>query len=99
MSASVRPPALPLAPLQYDPGFQEQYSRALRLFLEQLVNDGFVGANQLLLDAKFATEADYANLLNDQVFVDTQNGNVLRMKSASGDAIWPSPYPLIWLNM
>ena len=99
MSASVRPPALPLAPLQYDPGFQEQYSRALRLFLEQLVSDGFVGANQLLLDPAFPTEADYANVLNDQVFVDTQNGNVLRMKVAGESGVWPSPYPLIWLNM
>jgi hypothetical protein len=99
MSASVRPPALPLAPLQYDPGFQEQYSRALRLFLEQLVSDGFVGANQLLLDPAFPTEANYANILDNQVFVDTQNGDVLRMKSGNGNQVWPSPYPLIWLNM
>jgi len=99
MSASVRPPALPLAPLQYDPGFQEQYSRALRLFLEQLVSDSFVGVNQLLLDPAFPTEADYANILDDQVFVDTQNGDVLRMKSGNGNQVWPSPYPLIWLNM
>ncbi len=74
MSASVRPPALPLAPLQY-------------------------GANQLLLDPAFPTEADYANVLDDQVFVDTQNGNVLRMKVAGEGSVWPSPYPLIWLNM
>jgi len=99
MSSSVRPPALPLAPLQYDPGFQEQYSRALRLFLELLVRDGVVGANQLLLDPTFPTDANYATVLNDQVFVDTQNGNVLRMKSSSGSEVWPSPYPLIWLNM
>ena len=98
MSASVRPPALPFAPLEYDPGFQEQYSRALRLFLEQLVSDGFVGANQLLLDTAFPTQADYANILDNQVFVDTQNGNVLRMKSGGLDGI-SSPYPLIWLNM
>lgn len=99
MSASVRPPALPLAPLQYDAGFQEQYSRALRLFLEQLVSDSFVGANQLLLDPAFPTEANYANILENQVFVDTQNGDVLRMKSGNGNSVWPSPYPLIWLNM
>lgn len=99
MSASVRPPALPISPLDYDPGFQDQFARALRLFLEQLVTDGFVGANQLLLDAKFATDANYATLLDNQVFVDTQNGNVLRMKSGSSSEVWPSPYPLIWLNM
>ena len=99
MSASVRPPALPISPLDYDPGFQDQFARALRLFLEQLVTDGFVGANQLLLDPGFATDANYANILDNQVFVDTQNGDVLRMKSGNGNQVWPSPYPLIWLNM
>jgi len=99
MSASVRPPALPISPSNYDPGFQDQFARALRLFLEQLVTDGFVGANVLLLDKSFATNTSYANLLANQVFVDTNNGNVLRMKSGTGNEIWPSPYPLIWLNM
>ena len=99
MSNSIRPPALPIAPLAYDTGFQEQYSRVLRLFLEQLVADGNLGAVSLALGATFPTDADVADLKEGQVFVDTQNGNVLREKTGTAEDIWPSPYPLIWLNM
>ena len=47
----------------------------------------------------FPTDADLSDLRVGDVYYDTLNYNVMRMKSGSGDDAWPSPYPLIWLNM
>ena len=97
MSNSVQPPALPIAPQQYDSGYQEQFARVLRLFFAQLVADGYLGAVSLTLGSTFPTDADLANLADGQVYIDTANGNVLVVKG--GSTQMHSPYPLIWLDM
>lgn len=72
---NVTPPNLPLAPMDYQSQYQEQFNNILRLFFNQLTNPGPLGGTSLNLDLAFLpTDANFADLRSGDVYYDTSGG-------------------------
>ena len=72
---NVTPPNLPLAPMEYQSQYQEQFNNILRLFFNQLTIPGPIGATALNFDiTRLPTQADLADLRSGDVFYDTSGG-------------------------
>jgi hypothetical protein len=83
------PPNLPLAPNEYDSRYHNQLNNILRLFFNQIVNPGNLGASTLNFNLDtLPTDADLPNLRLGDVYRDTQDGvqatsQMLRIKTST----------------
>jgi hypothetical protein len=78
---NVPPPNLPLAPEEYERGYQDQLNNVLRLYFTLVSapqNFDVLGVNFDV--ARMATQADLATLRSGDVYRDTTAGNVLKVK-------------------
>jgi len=80
-------PNVPVAPMQYEQGFMNQYTNVLRLFFNQINAIQQLNLARLNLDlGTLPTDADYDSLRFGDVYRDTQGGtlqtgsNLLRIK-------------------
>lgn len=75
------PPNLPLAPVEYNREFQDDFARILRLFFVDLTKAGPMSIATLNININtLPTQADLANLRSGDVYRDTGAGNVLKIK-------------------
>lgn len=75
------PPNLPLAPVEYNREFQDDFARILRLFFVDLTKVGPSNIATLNININtLPTQADLANLRSGDVYRDTGAGNVLKIK-------------------
>jgi hypothetical protein len=75
------PPNLPLAPDEYDRGYQDQVNNVLRLYFTALSSpQSFAVLGLNIAVARMPTQADLATLRSGDVYRDTSAGNVLKVK-------------------
>lgn len=84
-------PRLPLAPVEYDQRFMEEFLRILRLYFAQIDNNGPIQGTTLNLSSinqttglpviSIPTQASLATLRTGDVYYDTTAGNVLKIKT------------------
>jgi len=84
-------PRLPVAPIEYDQRFMEEFLRILRLYFAQLDNNGPIQGTTLNLSSinqttnapiiGIPTQASLATLRVGDVYYDTTAGNVLKIKT------------------
>ena len=84
-------PRLPIAPIEYDQRFMEEFLRILRLYFAQLDNNGPIQGTTLNLssinqstgaaDIILPTQASLATLRRGDIYYDTTAGNVLKIKT------------------
>ena len=75
------PPNLPLAPIEYDRGYQDELNKIFRLFFVDLCKIGPSNISRLNIGIDtLPTQADLANLRSGDVYRDTAAGNVLKIK-------------------
>lgn len=84
-------PRLPVAPIEYDQRFMDEFIRILRLYFAQLDNNGPLQGTTLNLssinqstgqaDIILPTQASLANLRRGDIYYDTSAGNVLKIKT------------------
>ena len=84
-------PRLPIAPIEYDQRFMEEFLRILRLYFAQLDNNGPLQGTTLNLSSInqttgianiiLPTQASLATLRKGDVYYDTTAGNVLKIKT------------------
>ena len=78
---NVAPPNLPLAPEEYERGYQDQLNNVLRLYFTLLSSPQNFAVLGLNFDvARMPTEADLATLRSGDVYRDTTADNVLKVK-------------------
>ena len=85
-------PDLPVAPVEYSQQYQDQLNNVLRLYFAQLDNPGpsamstqrnlnFGQSNAMgVTILSLPTQVDLANLRIGDIYVDTGNANVLKVK-------------------
>ena len=84
-------PRLPIAPIEYDQRFMDEFIRILRLYFAQLDNAGPLQGTTLNLSSInqttgqasiiLPTQASLATLRRGDVYYDTTAGNVLKIKT------------------
>jgi hypothetical protein len=84
-------PRLPVAPVEYDVRFMDEFIRILRLYFAQLDNTGPIQGTTLNLSTinqttgatiiSIPTQASLATLRVGDVYYDTTAGNVLKIKT------------------
>jgi len=84
-------PRLPVAPIEYDQRFMDEFIRILRLYFNQLDNSGPLQGTTLNLSTinqttnlpviAIPTQASVATLRTGDVYYDTTAGNVLKIKT------------------
>lgn len=84
-------PRLPIAPIEYDQRFMEEFIRILRLYFAQLDNTGPLQGTTLNLssinqttgaaDIILPTQTSLATLRRGDIYYDTTAGNVLKIKT------------------
>lgn len=84
-------PRLPVAPIEYDQRFMEEFIRILRLYFAQLDNAGPLQGTTLNLSSInqttgvaniiLPTQASLATLRRGDIYYDTTAGNVLKIKT------------------
>lgn len=84
-------PRLPIAPVEYDQRFMDEFIRILRLYFAQLDNAGPLQGTTLNLSSInqttgqasiiLPTQASLATLRRGDVYYDTTAGNVLKIKT------------------
>ena len=84
-------PRLPIAPIEYDQRFMDEFIRILRLYFAQLDNAGPLQGTTLNLssinqstgaaDIILPTQASLSTLRRGDVYYDTTAGNVLKIKT------------------
>lgn len=84
-------PRLPVAPIEYDQRFMDEFIRILRLYFSQLDNNGPLQGTTLNLSSIdqttgianiiLPTQASLATLRKGDVYYDTTAGNVLKIKT------------------
>jgi len=75
------PPNLPLAPPEYDRGYQDQLNNVLRLYFNLLAAPQPFAVLGLNFNVdRMPTEADLATLRSGDVYRDTTADNVLKVK-------------------
>lgn len=78
---NVTPPNLPLAPEEYNRGYQDQLNNVLRLYFSATSDPQNFAVYGLNFDVpRMATQADLATLRSGDVYRDTTAGNVLKVK-------------------
>ena len=87
---NVTPPRLPQAPVEYNQIFMSQMLQILSLYFQQLNNDGPLQGTTVNLSSInqatgnrvviLPTQASLANLRTGDVYYDTSNANVLKIK-------------------
>jgi hypothetical protein len=83
MTSSVKLPTLPIARDEYSREQQDQYTKLLTLFIQQLLQDSYVGVNTFVLQERFPDETQYADLADRTVYLDQAHGSFLRMKPSN----------------
>jgi hypothetical protein len=89
-NSNVTPPRLPQAPVEYNQLFMQQVLQILNLYFQQLNNDGPLQGTTLNLSSInqttgkrvviLPTQTSLANLRTGDVYYDTSNANVLKIK-------------------
>lgn len=89
--ASTTAPRLPIAPIEYDQRFMDEFIRILRLYFNQLDNVGPLQGTTLNLSTvsqttgatviAIPTQASVATLRVGDIYYDTSAGNVLKIKT------------------
>jgi hypothetical protein len=84
------PPRLPQAPTEYNQQFMSQFIQILNLYFQQIDNNGPLQGSELNLSTlnqttktqvvSIPTQAGLANLRTGDVYYDTSNANVLKIK-------------------
>jgi hypothetical protein len=84
-------PRLPVAPVEYDVRFMDEFIRILRLYFAQIDNTGPIQGTTLNLSTisqvtglpviSIPTQASLATLRVGDVYYDTTAGNVLKIKT------------------
>jgi len=84
-------PRLPIAPIEYDQRFMDEFIRILRLYFAQLDNPGPLQGTTLNLSSInqttgqasiiLPTQASLSTLRRGDVYYDTTAGNVLKIKT------------------
>ena len=84
-------PRLPVAPVEYDQRFMDEFIRILRLYFSQLDNTGPLQGTTLNLSTlnqttglpiiSIPTQASLSTLRTGDVYYDTTAGNVLKIKT------------------
>jgi len=84
-------PRLPVAPVEYDVRFMDEFIRILRLYFAQLDNTGPIQGTTLNLSTinqttgatiiAIPTQASVSTLRVGDVYYDTTAGNVLKIKT------------------
>lgn len=84
-------PSLPVAPVEYEKRYMDQFLQVLRLYFTQLDNNGPFQATTLNLSSidqttklqvvSIPTQASVASLRVGDVYYDTTAGNVLKIKT------------------
>jgi hypothetical protein len=84
-------PRLPVAPIEYDQRFMDEFIRILRLYFNQLDNIGPLQGTTLNLSTlnqttnlpviAIPTQASVATLRTGDIYYDTTAGNVLKIKT------------------
>jgi hypothetical protein len=84
-------PRLPIAPIEYDQRFMDEFIRILRLYFNQLDNTGPLQGTTLNLSTlnqttnlpviAIPTQASVATLRTGDIYYDTTAGNVLKIKT------------------
>jgi hypothetical protein len=84
-------PRLPVAPIEYDQRFMDEFIRILRLYFNQLDNNGPLQGTTLNLSTinqttnlpviVIPTQTSLATLRTGDVYYDTTAGNVLKIKT------------------
>jgi hypothetical protein len=84
-------PRLPVAPVEYDQRFMDEFIRILRLYFSQLDNVGPLQGTTLNLSTinqttglpviAIPTQASLATLRTGDIYYDTTAGNVLKIKT------------------
>ena len=84
-------PRLPVAPIEYDQRFMDEFIRILRLYFSQLDNNGPLQGTTLNLssinqttgaaDIILPTQASLSTLRRGDIYYDTTAGNVLKIKT------------------
>jgi len=84
-------PRLPASPVEYDQRFMDEFIRILRLYFNQLDNNGPLQGTTLnlssinqstgLADIILPTQASLATLRKGDIYYDTTAGNVLKIKT------------------
>jgi len=84
-------PRLPVAPVEYEKRFMDEFIRILRLYFNQVDNNGPIQGTTLNLssinqstgatDIILPTQASLATLRVGDVYYDTTAGNVLKIKT------------------
>jgi hypothetical protein len=88
---STTAPRLPIAPIEYDQRFMDEFIRILRLYFNQLDNVGPLQGTTLNLSTvnqttgatviAIPTQASVATLRIGDIYYDTSAGNVLKIKT------------------
>lgn len=84
-------PRLPVAPIEYDQRFMDEFIRILRLYFAQIDNNGPLQGTTLNLssinqstgtaDIILPTQASLSTLRRGDIYYDTSAGNVLKIKT------------------
>jgi hypothetical protein len=84
-------PRLPVAPVEYDQRFMEEFLRILRIYFNQIDNNGPIQGTTLNLSTinqttgvpivSIPTQASLSTLRTGDVYYDTTAGNVLKIKT------------------
>ena len=85
-------PNLPTPPDQYDRKYFDQLTNVLRLYFEQLDNPDILKAGKLNFTSKdgtlvIPTEIDFPSLRYGDVYMDTKDGNRLKVRGKEGAAV------------
>ena len=78
---NIAPPSLPLAPMQYDRQYQDQFNNVLRLYFNRISSPQDYAMRTFNVDVlRMPTEADVADLRVGDVYIDTTADNALKVK-------------------
>lgn len=78
---NIAPPNLPLAPEEYERGYQDQLNNVLRLYFTALAAPQNFAVLGLNIDVtRMPTQASLSTLRSGDVYRDTSAGNVLKVK-------------------
>jgi len=78
---NIAPPSLPIAPNEYDPVYQEQLNKILRIYFNRTSSPQDFAMRTFSVDVeRMPTQTDIATLRVGDIYRDSSAGNVLKVK-------------------